>query len=266
MRPRRALRRVAPCGVQQGGRLPRPGRVRGLGLRGGRARWRGVHRPHRLAQCSRCRCWPPTVVALSFARVQAALERSHGHVGPGPGDPVRRAQPLLESGHERRRDRRAAGTDGHAARPGNRGPVGAGVADRLRPPDPGRHLASGRRRRPARRPPCGPGHRGRADEGLRALPVRHGAELLGVLRLQERPGLALTLVEERLFAGLAAQAGLVLRLGRAARRARGPSRGADGPRRASSRHPDSGSSRPRTPNVAAWSATSTTAPSSTWWP
>jgi signal transduction histidine kinase len=49
------------------------------------------------------------------------------------------------------------------------------------------------------------------DEGLRALPVRHGNQLLGVLRLQERPGLALTLIEERLFAGLAAQAGLVLK-------------------------------------------------------
>jgi signal transduction histidine kinase len=49
------------------------------------------------------------------------------------------------------------------------------------------------------------------DSGLRALPVNHGNQLLGVLRLQERPGLALTLVEERLFAGLAAQAGLVLR-------------------------------------------------------
>jgi signal transduction histidine kinase len=49
------------------------------------------------------------------------------------------------------------------------------------------------------------------DEGLRHLPVRHGDQLLGVLRLQERPGLALTLVEERLFAGLAAQAGLVLK-------------------------------------------------------
>lgn len=48
-------------------------------------------------------------------------------------------------------------------------------------------------------------------EGLRALPVRHGGELLGVLRLRERPGLTLTLVEERLFAGLAAQAGLVLK-------------------------------------------------------
>lgn len=48
-------------------------------------------------------------------------------------------------------------------------------------------------------------------KGRRALAVRHGGQLLGVLRLQERPGLALTAVEERLFAGLAAQAGLVLR-------------------------------------------------------
>jgi signal transduction histidine kinase len=44
----------------------------------------------------------------------------------------------------------------------------------------------------------------------RALSVLHDGRLLGVLRLQERPGLALTAVEERLFAGLAAQAGLVL--------------------------------------------------------
>ena len=50
------------------------------------------------------------------------------------------------------------------------------------------------------------------DNGRRALAVRHGSQLLGVLRLQERPGLALTAVEERLFAGLAAQAGLVLRV------------------------------------------------------
>ena len=48
--------------------------------------------------------------------------------------------------------------------------------------------------------------------GRRALAVRHGGQLLGVLRLQERPGLPLTAVEERLFAGLAAQAGLVLRV------------------------------------------------------
>lgn len=49
-------------------------------------------------------------------------------------------------------------------------------------------------------------------EGRRALAVRHGGQLLGVLRLQERPRLALTAVEERLFAGLAAQSGLVLRM------------------------------------------------------
>ncbi len=51
-----------------------------------------------------------------------------------------------------------------------------------------------------------------AAGGRRALTVRHGGQVLGVLRLQERPGLALTAVEERLFAGLAAQAGLVLRM------------------------------------------------------
>jgi signal transduction histidine kinase len=50
------------------------------------------------------------------------------------------------------------------------------------------------------------------SDGRRTLAVRHGGQLLGVLRLQERPGLTLTAVEERLFAGLAAQAGLALRL------------------------------------------------------
>ena len=51
-----------------------------------------------------------------------------------------------------------------------------------------------------------------SGEGRRALTVLHGGEALGVLRLQERPGLQLTSIEERLFTGLAAQAGLVLRL------------------------------------------------------
>jgi signal transduction histidine kinase len=46
----------------------------------------------------------------------------------------------------------------------------------------------------------------------RAVSVRHAGALLGVLRVQERPGVPLTSVEERLFTGLAAQAGLVLRL------------------------------------------------------
>jgi signal transduction histidine kinase len=49
------------------------------------------------------------------------------------------------------------------------------------------------------------------DHGVRTLPVRHGVDLLGVLRLEERPGVTLTPVEQRLFEGLAAQAGLVLR-------------------------------------------------------
>jgi signal transduction histidine kinase len=48
--------------------------------------------------------------------------------------------------------------------------------------------------------------------GRRALTVRHGGQQLGVLRLQEPPETPLTPIEERLFAGLAAQAGLVLRL------------------------------------------------------
>ena len=61
-------------------------------------------------------------------------------------------------------------------------------------------------------PSVQPGGVDATADGRRALAVRHGDQLLGVLRLQERPGSALTAVEERLFAGLAAQAGLVLRL------------------------------------------------------
>ena len=47
--------------------------------------------------------------------------------------------------------------------------------------------------------------------GRRSRPVRHGGERLGVLVVQERDHVPLTSVEERLFAGLADQAGLVLR-------------------------------------------------------
>jgi signal transduction histidine kinase len=57
-----------------------------------------------------------------------------------------------------------------------------------------------------------PDARDGTGEGRRAVSVRHAGALLGVLRLQERPGMPLTSVEERLFTGLAAQAGLVLRL------------------------------------------------------
>lgn len=52
-----------------------------------------------------------------------------------------------------------------------------------------------------------PGREG--DPGRRSLTVRYGGEEIGVLVVQERA--PLTVVEERLFAGLAAQAGLVLR-------------------------------------------------------
>ncbi len=47
--------------------------------------------------------------------------------------------------------------------------------------------------------------------GRRMLAVRHSGELLGVLVVQEHEQVGLTSVEERLFAGLATQAGPVLR-------------------------------------------------------
>jgi signal transduction histidine kinase len=45
----------------------------------------------------------------------------------------------------------------------------------------------------------------------RIVPVRHQSELLGAVSINKRPGEALTPVEEKLLADLAAQAGLVLR-------------------------------------------------------
>jgi signal transduction histidine kinase len=60
-------------------------------------------------------------------------------------------------------------------------------------------------------PPLGGSARRDNDPvGRRTLPVRHAGELLGVLRLQEHDRQPLTPMEERLFAGLAGQAGLVL--------------------------------------------------------
>jgi len=49
------------------------------------------------------------------------------------------------------------------------------------------------------------------SRGRHALAVRHADEMLGVLVVQEHDRVPLTPVEERLFTGLAAQAGLVLR-------------------------------------------------------
>jgi signal transduction histidine kinase len=53
--------------------------------------------------------------------------------------------------------------------------------------------------------------RGSDTPGLRSLQVRQAGELLGILVVQERELVPLTSVEQRLFAELAGQAGLVLR-------------------------------------------------------
>jgi signal transduction histidine kinase len=47
--------------------------------------------------------------------------------------------------------------------------------------------------------------------GVHSMPVRHSGELLGLLVVKPHDDVSLTSVEERLFAGLAGQAGLVLR-------------------------------------------------------
>src|SRR3954447_8448351 len=57
-----------------------------------------------------------------------------------------------------------------------------------------------------------PGARDLTKDGRRAVTVRHGGSIYGIFRLQERPSIALSTMEERLFTGLATQAGLVLRL------------------------------------------------------
>jgi signal transduction histidine kinase len=66
---------------------------------------------------------------------------------------------------------------------------------------------------PHHEPPLGAPSRATDDEGWvrRALPVRHAGELLGMLVVGERAHRPLTSVEARLFAGLADQAGPVLR-------------------------------------------------------
>ncbi len=150
-----------------------------------------------------------TVVALLFGRVQAALERATVRWGlgaPTPYDVLSQFSDSVTSAYAtgelptRMAMLLAQGTGATWAQ------VWLTVSDRLT-------LAA---TWPAgldadRMPlPLRPEDLLETREGLRALPVHHGGQLLGVLRLQERPGLALTLVEQRLFAGLAAQAGLVL--------------------------------------------------------
>lgn len=151
-----------------------------------------------------------TVVALLFARVQAALERATTRWGLGaatPYDVLSHFSETVSSAYAtnelpaRMARLLAQGTGAKWAQ------VWINVSDSLTlaatwPPD-----VDAEQMPPSLRPE----DIVVTDQGLRALPVRDGSQLLGVLRLHERPGLALTLVEERLFAGLAAQAGLVLR-------------------------------------------------------
>jgi signal transduction histidine kinase len=72
-------------------------------------------------------------------------------------------------------------------------------------------MVDGRLRLAATWPPGDGSAADRDLPGRRELSVRQAGELLGVLAVQERENVPLTPVEERLFAGLANQAGLVLR-------------------------------------------------------
>ena len=151
-----------------------------------------------------------TVVALLFSQVQAALERATTRWGRGAATPYDVLSQFSDA------VTRAYATDELPARMAMLLAQGTGaqwaqvwlnVSDRLTlaatwPTNLGADPTP---------PSLRPEETVVTSGGLRALPVRHGGQLLGVLRLQERPGLALTLVEERLFAGLAAQAGLVLK-------------------------------------------------------
>lgn len=151
-------------------------------------------------------------VALLFAPVQAAMERVAARLGYGrdatPYDALSRFSETVTAGYTseelpaRMSKLLAQGTGAQWAQ------VWLVVADRL-------VLAATwpESAEDGRTPPSSPpDHMAAKGQGCRVLAVRHGGRLLGELRLQERPGLALTAVEERLFAGLAAQAGLALRL------------------------------------------------------
>jgi signal transduction histidine kinase len=153
-----------------------------------------------------------TAVALLFAPAQTALERAATRLGHGgavlPYEVLSRFSETVTGGYEteelpaRMSMLLARGTGAQWAQ------VWLTVAGRLTlaatwPEDAARGAGP---------PNPQPGARDGTGEGRRALSVQHGGQMLGVLRLQERPGLPLTAVEERLFAGLAAQAGLALQV------------------------------------------------------
>jgi signal transduction histidine kinase len=145
------------------------------------------------------------VVALSFGRVQSRLEVVMSRLVHGgsqsPYEVLSKFSPAVIGGPAeedlpaRMAEVLAAGTGAKATQ------VWLMVDDRLRlaatwpPADRSPAVEAG-----AVEPP-----------GRRELAVRQAGELLGVLVVQEHENVPLTPVEERLFAGLANQAGLVLR-------------------------------------------------------
>ena len=148
------------------------------------------------------------VVALAFGPVQARLEALASravHGGqPSPYDVLARFSQNVSSHPTEELPTRMARVlaDGTGAAWTQ---VWLVVGDRTTlaatwPPDATREPAAGE---PAPADDAVPGRRSRQ--------VRQGGELLGVLVVQEREHVPLTSVEERLFAGLASQAGLVLR-------------------------------------------------------
>lgn len=149
------------------------------------------------------------VVALSFAPVQSALEGFADRLGypaaATPYDVLSRFPGAVTGGDAaaelpmRMATMLAQGTGAQWAE------VWLHVSGRLT-------LAATWPPHPGGPPPPRSGDRADPPDGLRSVPVRDDGEVLGVLRLQQRPGSALTAVEERLFTGLAAQAGRMLRL------------------------------------------------------
>lgn len=151
------------------------------------------------------------IVALLFARVQSGLEQVAARMGlagvPTPYEVLSQFSEMVTGGPAtaempaRMAKVLAEGTGAQWAQ------VWLVVDDALVLGAVWPHGAVGDPHAPSLQAEAGEG----SASGQRTVAVRYGSEVLGVLRLQERPGQALTTVEQRLFAGLAAQSGLVLR-------------------------------------------------------
>jgi len=141
------------------------------------------------------------VVALSFGRVQSRLEVAMSRVVHGgsqsPYEVLSRFSPAVTDG---------PGNDDLPARMAEvlAGGTGAKAAQVWL-------MVDGRLSLAATWPPADGSAAAGELPAPRQLPVRQAGELLGVLVVQEHENVLLTPVEERLFAGLADQAGLVLR-------------------------------------------------------